>query len=120
MLTTVREKTCPSCQSEFHCTDGCWCNDFPRILPMNKDKCLCKSCLTIQIQTSINEYVRSLDAKRIKTIQKLGLPSTLIEGIDYSINANGNWVFSSWYLLRQGKCCTNNCTHCPYPKKEVT
>ncbi|MCK5814772.1 MAG: hypothetical protein KAH07_02395 [Flavobacteriaceae bacterium] len=65
----------------------------------------------------IQEYVENLNPDRIKSIQNLGLPSTLIEGIDYTIDKNGYKVFSPWYLLRQGSCCSNKCTNCPYPIK---
>ena len=119
MLAAVREKTCPSCYTIFDCTNNCWCNDFPPIIPVNNKGCLCKTCLTNEVKNSINSYIQNLNPKRIKEVQKLGIPSKYIEGIDYTINKNGNWVFSSWYLLRQGKCCSNNCTNCPYPKKEV-
>ncbi|WP_245553367.1 DUF5522 domain-containing protein [Echinicola vietnamensis] len=46
----------------------------------------------------------------------MGKPSSLIEGIDYTINDQGLFVFSGWYLLRQGKCCGNGCQNCPYHK----
>lgn len=48
----------------------------------------------------------------------MGLPKQLIEGIDYTINEAGFYVFTSWYLLRQGKCCGNGCQNCPYQKIE--
>lgn len=80
--------------------------------------CLCKACLSSTIQTKIQEYIRELTPQKIKEVQNLGKPTTLQEGIDYNINQNGNWVFSSWYLLRQGKCCGNGCSNCPYPKKK--
>ena len=28
---------------------------------------------------------------------------------------NGDAVFTSWYLLKQGECCGNGCRNCPYP-----
>ncbi|WP_317172740.1 DUF5522 domain-containing protein [Echinicola salinicaeni] len=39
-----------------------------------------------------------------------------MEGIDYTINEQGFYVFTAWYLLRQGKCCGNGCKNCPYDK----
>ncbi|MDN3671028.1 DUF5522 domain-containing protein [Echinicola jeungdonensis] len=44
----------------------------------------------------------------------MGLPDQLIEGIDYTLNKQGFFVFSAWYLLRKGKCCGNGCQNCPY------
>ncbi len=38
---------------------------------------------------------------------------TFIEGLDYTIE-QGNYVFTRWFLLKQGKCCANKCRHCPY------
>lgn len=116
MIPTIREKSCPTCKTVFNCTDNCWCNEFPPIIPVNNKGCLCKDCLTKEVKNHIQDYLKNLTPKRIKKIQKLGLPSNFISGIDYTINENGNWVFTSWYLLRQGKCCNNNCSNCPYPK----
>jgi hypothetical protein len=67
------------------------------------------------IQKTIGEYLNDLSDDKIRTVQELGKPSQLIEGIDFQINHRGAWIFSAWYLLRQGKCCGNGCTHCPYP-----
>lgn len=52
---------------------------------------------------------------KIEAIQALGKPKKFIEGIDYNKNESGAWVFTGWYLLRQGGCCGNGCTNCPYP-----
>lgn len=38
----------------------------------------------------------------------------LIEGIDYTINSNGDLVFTASYLLKRGHCCQSGCTNCPY------
>ncbi len=36
-----------------------------------------------------------------------------VEGLDYDLE-NGMLVFSSWYLLKRGFCCENQCRNCPY------
>ncbi|WP_187774860.1 DUF5522 domain-containing protein [Pedobacter sp. BS3] len=42
----------------------------------------------------------------------------LIEGDDYYVDKNGNFVFTSAYHLKRGYCCKNNCRHCPWKVKE--
>jgi hypothetical protein len=37
----------------------------------------------------------------------------LIENVHYYIE-NGMWVFTEQYHLEKGRCCRNNCRHCPY------
>ena len=43
------------------------------------------------------------------------LPSQLIEGVDYYIEA-GRWIFTAAYHLKRGHCCENGCRHCPYER----
>ncbi len=38
----------------------------------------------------------------------------LIEGVDYYINEDGNYVFTEAYHLKRGHCCKNKCLHCPW------
>ncbi len=38
----------------------------------------------------------------------------LIEGEDYYISEKGYWIFTEKYHLDRGRCCNNNCLHCPY------
>lgn len=41
--------------------------------------------------------------------------STLIEGLDYYIDAKtGFFVLTAHYLREQGQCCGKGCRHCPY------
>ena len=43
------------------------------------------------------------------------LPSKkLVQGEDYYINEQGNWVFTAAYHLKRGYCCNSGCKHCPY------
>ncbi len=43
------------------------------------------------------------------------LPSNkLVQGEDYYINEQGNWVFTTAYHLKRGYCCNSGCKHCPY------
>ncbi len=78
--------------------------------------CLCEDCLTKEMKDIIAEYMLDLTPDKIQKVQAMRKPKKVIEGIDYTLGENGAWVFSSWYLLRQGECCDNNCTNCPYPK----
>ncbi len=41
-------------------------------------------------------------------------PQELKEGIDYNVDANGNWVFTREYLTKRGHCCESGCQNCPY------
>lgn len=79
---------------------------------------MCPDCLKKEVQNHIERWMVSLDPKKVKTIQQLGKPVQLLEGIDYTVNEQGFYVFTSWYLLRQGKCCGNGCTNCPYQNLE--
>ncbi len=38
----------------------------------------------------------------------------LVEGIDYYLNEEGNFVFKEEYHLKRGYCCNSNCKHCPW------
>lgn len=44
--------------------------------------------------------------------------SKLIEGIDYTINEDGNFVFTREYHLKRGHCCQSGCLNCPYGYKD--
>ncbi len=43
----------------------------------------------------------------------------LIEGVDYYINEEGNWVFTEKYHLEKGYCCGSGCRHCPFEYENV-
>jgi hypothetical protein len=38
----------------------------------------------------------------------------LVEGVDYYINEDGNYVFTEAYHIKRGTCCKNRCLHCPW------
>jgi hypothetical protein len=42
----------------------------------------------------------------------------LKEGVDYTIDQDGNFVLSRLYLLKRGSCCGNICRNCPYGHKK--
>lgn len=114
-MKDTRKKICGKCNSAFSCGGECWCNDFPTILPLNPiSGCMCKACLTEHMVKKILDFTKELSINKIIKVQQLGKPDSLIENIDYTVNPEGYLVMSSWYLLRQGKCCKNGCTNCPY------
>jgi hypothetical protein len=39
---------------------------------------------------------------------------TFVEKVDYYYDENGLMVLTKEFLLKRGKCCDNNCKHCPY------
>lgn len=41
----------------------------------------------------------------------------LILNSDYTINSNGDLVFTEKYLLARGYCCQSGCLNCPYSKE---
>lgn len=45
--------------------------------------------------------------------------TSLQEGIDYYILADGRLVFTETYHLKRGFCCGKGCRHCPYGYKNV-
>ena len=45
--------------------------------------------------------------------------TTLVEGVDFYCNEDGNVVFTEKYHLQKGDCCGNGCKHCPYEFKNV-
>jgi hypothetical protein len=44
----------------------------------------------------------------------------LIEGIDYTIDEQGRFIFTAAYLLRRGQCCGSGCRNCPYRGKALS
>lgn len=43
-----------------------------------------------------------------------GFGSDQIEGVDYTLNADGYRVMTEFYLVKRGYCCSNGCKNCPY------
>ncbi len=41
----------------------------------------------------------------------------LLEGVDYTIDSLGRFVFTREYHLKRGYCCENGCLNCPYSAK---
>ena len=78
--------------------------------------CICRNCLKDELLNKIEEWMNPLTVTNSIKIKELGRPEKLVEDIDYTINKKGQMVFSSWYLMRRGRCCGNGCTNCPYGK----
>jgi hypothetical protein len=38
----------------------------------------------------------------------------LAEGLDYTVDESGRWVFTGRYLKSRGTCCFNACRECPW------
>ncbi len=53
----------------------------------------------------------------MESFQKLADPyraqAKLVKNVDFTIE-DELYVFSKWYLIKQGKCCKNGCKNCPY------
>ena len=41
-------------------------------------------------------------------------PSPLVPGVDYTVDAQGRYVFTAAYNQRRGWCCFLGCRHCPW------
>jgi hypothetical protein len=104
----------------FACTTGgCATGDFKSdtvtpIAAASTPSCLCPDCLKQVTLTHIKQHidtVRVHDVAPVLSPQQL--QKTFIEGLDYTLEA-GSYVFSRWFLLKQGKCCGNACRNCPY------
>lgn len=115
-------KTCGRCGGTFQCwsqTGECWCKSLPHVSPIETGgDCLCPSCLAREIGASLERYVETTphdEALGTALAQPAGQPP--MEWIDYTIE-NGDAVFTSWYLLKQGGCCGNGCRNCPYPRAQ--
>jgi hypothetical protein len=65
--------------------------------------CFCPGCLKELIEQK-------------KKTRKLSFMSRedMQEHIDYYINEQGYWVFTSHYHIKRGFCCESGCLHCPY------
>jgi hypothetical protein len=50
----------------------------------------------------------------VTTISEMNNSSSLREGIDYTVNEQGLFIFSKQYLLNRGYCCFSGCTNCPF------
>jgi len=120
-MNTTKTKICSSCDSAFSCGDisvenKCWCNEYPPIFNLSEGgDCLCPACFKEACIDKIDAYVETMTPKKALQNKALSLPKTekLIEDIDFYIE-NGNHVFTTWFHLKRGTCCGNNCRHCPY------
>lgn len=123
-MSSNNKKICPACEKTFICkaTDdaSCWCTQLPPILPADEDsQCLCPHCLSVRIKTKLNDEPEKAAPYLKKAAKQVmsGIPN-LQEDLDYYINDEGNWVFTTFYHLRKGYCCQNGCKHCPYGFKK--
>ena len=111
-------KHCSECNQSFGCgagTGGCWCMSFPAVMsPTLGQDCFCPSCLGDAINNRIEALI---DENGMESFQKLAEPyrdqPKLIKSVDFTIE-DELYVFSKWYLIKQGKCCKNGCKNCPY------
>lgn len=115
-------KICLACGEHFECTisEHCWCTRMPNLLSVEKeDDCYCPSCFSSRLKKyfeSNPEKAQPYFEKKSKKAEEKVLHCE--EGVDYYINSDGNWVFTSFYHLKKGYCCLNECKHCPYGYKK--
>ena len=110
--------TCSHCGASLTCRaddiNACWCNELPAILPINNaTSCLCRECTIKQINIFLSKLYEQPLAEQIAFAKPFYQHGNLIENLDYTLE-NNYMVFSRWFFLKRGKCCTNGCTHCPF------
>lgn len=93
--------------------------DFERLLALSEAIGMqrinqCQSCFITALAAQLTEYIdtHSLIENRILASQ-FRAKKELIAPIDFYIE-NGFYVFTSWFHLKRGNCCKNQCRHCPY------
>jgi hypothetical protein len=113
-----KARLCAECGNSFQCghpDGGCWCSDFPRVMPLKPDAgCLCPACLAKAVARRIGDLLSGLSHEDALKLAAQHAGGRVIEHIDYTLE-NGDAVFTSWFLLKQGSCCGNGCRNCPYP-----
>ncbi len=111
---------CTACNVMMSCSadQHCWCSSLPHALPVINDNlptaCLCKNCLAKKISEQINTLIAGNTLAEMLIIAKpyKGL-HPLNEHIDYNL-VNDLYEFTTWFHLKRGTCCKNNCKNCPY------
>jgi len=117
-------QSCPNCggKNNCHSNSSCWCHSFPLLEVVERAKsCLCEVCLERLMAEKFNQKEIELSAEDRLKVMAMGEPSYLRKNLDYQVNfLDGRelYEFTSWYLLRRGSCCYNDCKNCPYPKPE--
>jgi hypothetical protein len=113
-------KGCPTCGVSFTCTanKSCWCQELPHITDVRSiSECRCKQCTAEQIKAYLEQHPEKAAGYRTKRVQEAAKES-YTEKVDYYIDESANWVFTTYYLLKRGYCCQNDCMHCPYGYKK--
>ncbi len=77
--------------------------------------CRCPACLKEIVTEKIDEYLQTVSPKNAiaGVAGNYAVSGQLIEGIDYSLNDQRQFVFTACYLLKRGHCCENGCINCP-------
>lgn len=116
----MSNRECSVCGVEFTCgaeqeDETCWCNTFPAIMPTTfKKDCRCQLCLAQAFVEFIDESINLNGHKQlVEFASHYRNRGGTIEHVDYTIE-NGYYVFSKWYHLKRGACCSNGCRNCPY------
>ncbi len=89
--------------------------EYPAFMPLElQQDCLCADCLAKTVSGKIDQFIDLTPLKEVLNIASHYRGNeALINNIDYTIE-NGNYVFSRWYHLKRGSCCSNKCRNCPY------
>jgi Leucine-rich repeat (LRR) protein len=89
MLTSAMETFCSRCRAPLPCEPekGCWCADFPNILPLPDDtdkSCLCRECLTAALNaiTHLNLWKKRLGRVPQWVWERTGLETLVLADND--------------------------------------
>jgi hypothetical protein len=118
MKNETHTKTCSKCNAQFSCGSfseaNCWCSSLPNIIKVADQDCLCKSCLVVKISNMISQLLEDVEKGKVDRPDFTKYQtSELVEGIDFYVES-GMYVFTQWYHLKRGHCCSSGCRHCPY------
>jgi hypothetical protein len=106
--------TCPTCGHKGRMGEvPCWCFELPHGEFPSKEKDFnCPRATVQDLRNAIDRYCKGLDEEKRAKIASLGVSKKPIPLLDYDTNAMGNVVFTQWYHLRRGFCCSNGCQNC--------
>jgi len=115
-MTTLN---CSQCKATLNCQadniNACWCSELPNILPLDEaaTECLCRDCTIKKKNSFLSKLYQQPLEQQLAFAKPYFTQGNLIENLDYTMQ-NNYMVFSRWFFLKRGHCCSNGCTHCPY------
>jgi len=123
------QEHCPLCGRDNACQVAkgdlykgpCWCQQIvvPEALlrrlaeKFTCSSCLCQACLETLARLAREGHDTEAILEQARTLVATNLSDIPAEP-DFYLDEFGNTVFTAAYHLKRGKCCGNQCRHCPY------